>query len=99
MTDQEPDLLDRGLKGRLQPQCLLLMIMVTCCSSSRYHQVMVGVSPHDRLVLPLAVPLAGTNNRDVHNGSLGLELDVVGANQIHPLPSPAHYVEQPEKGD
>jgi hypothetical protein len=59
----------------------------------------MGVMPHDHPVIPLAIPLAGTNSHDVRNRSLGSELEVVRGNWIHPLPGLARHVEQPEKGD
>jgi hypothetical protein len=53
----------------------------------------VGVSPLDHLILPLVVPLARTDSRDVHNRSLGSELEVVGANQIRTLLGLAQHME------
>jgi hypothetical protein len=59
----------------------------------------VGVSPHNHLVLSLVVPLAGADSHDVRNQSLGSKLEVVGADQICPLPDLMQHMEQLEQGD
>jgi hypothetical protein len=53
----------------------------------------VGVGPHDRPVLSPAVLVAGADGCNVCNRSLGLELEVVGVDRIHPLLGPTQHVE------
>jgi hypothetical protein len=93
MASQKSDPLDLGLEGHLPLRKLLLDIFVACWSPSGKHQVVMGVTPHDYPVLPVAVPLAGANRCNIRNWSPGLELEVIGVDQVHPLPSPAQYVE------
>jgi hypothetical protein len=54
--------------------------------------------PEQLLVLPPAAALAGTNRRNVSNWSPSSELEVVRAERVHPLPSPAQHVEQLKEG-
>jgi hypothetical protein len=53
------------------------------------HKVVVSVDVHNCPILPPATPLTGGDGRDVHNWTLGPELEVIGANQVSPLPSPS----------
>jgi hypothetical protein len=99
MTGQKSDPLDNGLEACLKPRKLLPMISIACWSSSGKHQAIMGVDLHNRLVLPPMVPLAGTNRHNISSRSLGSELEIVGADRVHPLPGPTQYVEQPEEGN
>jgi hypothetical protein len=67
--------------------------------SRRKNQMVVGVGPHDRPVLPPAVTLVRANCRSISNWTPSSKLEVVGANQVHPLPGPAQHVKQLKDGD
>jgi hypothetical protein len=54
--------------------------------------------PAQLLVFPPAVPLVGTNCRNVSSWSPSSELEVVSVDWVHPLPGPAQHVEQLEEG-
>jgi hypothetical protein len=99
MAGQKLDPLDHGLKGHLPQWKLLLEILVACWGSSRKHKTVVGVNPHDRPVLPAAVPLTGANCHNMSNWAPSSELEVLGADQVRPLPNTVQHMEQLEEGD
>jgi hypothetical protein len=57
------------------------------------------VSPHDHPIVPPVVPLARVDRHNIRNWSPRSELEVVGANWVHPLLGPAQDVEYSEKGN
>jgi hypothetical protein len=59
----------------------------------------VNAGPYNQLVFPLAIPLAGADGHDVRYQPIGLDLEVVGVEQVGALPGPLQHVEHSEQGD
>jgi hypothetical protein len=85
MAHQVLDPLDHGPVGHMQ----LWELSWQC-------QAVVDVNPHNHLVFSPAVPLVGDDGCDVRDQTLGLKLEIVGADQDQALPRPPQHVEDLE---
>jgi hypothetical protein len=88
MAREVLDSLDYGLEGPLQLQDLLPTVVLACRCLSWQHQVVMGVSSHDRPIFCLVVSHASDDGHHVHDWALGPKLEVVGANQAHTFLGP-----------
>jgi hypothetical protein len=89
MIDQELVLLNYKHEGHRQPWNLHPTITLARWGLGWKHKMVMSIDAHNHLVLPLAIPLAGGDGCDVRNRGRGLELEVIGADQVRPLPSPS----------
>jgi hypothetical protein len=88
-----PDPLNLRREALVQTQDLLPVAVLARCSLSWQHQAVMDVGSYDHPFFSLVIPLAETDGRDVHDWTLGSELEVVGVDQVQALPRPPQHME------
>jgi hypothetical protein len=93
MTLQVLDPLDHKPKGHVQPRGLLPSGLLGCQGLGWEHQAFMDMGPYNHPVFPPAIPPARAHGRNVRDWTLGLDLEVVGADQVRVLPRPSQHVD------